>query len=182
MAGAKMADKIASSNEGDSLIFKEVTHVDLKGYYITVNEEAGENKTFLIVYNKTAKKADTAEISGREFDGAELHILDASDSLQIKPLFLEIITPSGSDWYDHSFVGYDSGKLNELFQLSDFPEPTRLNLHRKDNWTLTGSVSERDDLVAAVEQYPVEVSLKDYKVTFLNVPVMGPIFLFILML
>ncbi|HEY6902338.1 MAG TPA: hypothetical protein VI233_16895, partial [Puia sp.] len=136
----------------------------------TVKEEAEENKTILIAYNKITKKTDTAEISGRESQDDELYILDASDSLQIKPLLLEIITPTGSDWYAHSFVGYDSGKLKELFQLSDFPNPIHLDLHRKDNWTLAGTVLQRDDIVAAFEHYPVEISLKDYKVTYPPVP------------
>ncbi|MDO6430865.1 hypothetical protein Q4E93_09705 [Flavitalea sp. BT771] len=169
-AGAKTAGKIDHANEGDSVVFKEVTHLDLKEYLITVKEEVGENNTILIAYNRAVKKADTAQISGGDYEGAELNILDVSDSLQIKPLFLEIITPTGSDWYDHSFVGYDSGKLKELFQLSNWPYPTRLNLYRKDNGTIAGSVLQRDDLVAAFEQYPVVVSLKDYKVTFPDVP------------
>jgi len=167
-AGVKIADK--GSNNGDSVVFKEVTHLDLKMYSITVKEEVGENNTILIAFNKVAKKADTAQISGRSSRDDELDILDVSDSLQIRPLFLEIITLIGSEWYNHSFVGYDSGKLKELFQLSDWPNPTRLNLYRKDNETLAGSVLKRDDLVYEFEDYPVVVSLKDYKVTFPDVP------------
>jgi hypothetical protein len=169
-AGAKTADRSDSTNNGDSVVFKEVTHVDVKEYSITVKEEVGENNTILIAYNKAAKKADTAWISGRDYEDAELNILDVSDSLQIQPLFLEIVTPTGSDWYDHSFVGYDSGRLKELFQLSNWPNATSLKLYRKDKETIAGSVLQRDDLVAAFEEYPVEVSLKDYKVTFPNVP------------
>lgn len=159
-----------SVDNSDGATLKELKPQEIRNYRISVFEDHSEAKDYLVAYNKTTKKADTVEISGPLSENDEMVILDATDSLQIKPLLLEIITPTGSDWYNHAFVGYDSGRLKQLFDIDDFPDAVRLHLHRKDKFKLAGHVLERDDLVAAFEQYPVEVSLKDYKVTYPVVP------------
>jgi hypothetical protein len=166
-------DTSRSASNADSTeetVYKELTHLDIRGYHITVLEDHSEAKDYLVAYNKATKKADTIGIDGPLSEGDEMVILDATDSLQIKPLLLEVICPTGSDWYNHAFVGYDSGRLKQLFDIDNFADAVRLRLYRKDKLTLAGHVLERDKLVQAFEEYPVEVSLKDYKVTFPDVP------------
>ncbi|HTI91878.1 MAG TPA: hypothetical protein VL727_14890 [Puia sp.] len=160
-------DTSRNTDSAEPVVFKERIHLDRQEYSIRVIQQSDNFNDLLVVYNKVTKKSDTLDVSG-QYSGEEneIHVLDATDSLQIKPLLLEIISPTGSDWYNHSFVGYDSGKLKQLFEIDDFPDAKRLDLHRKGKWALTGFISERDELVYEFEQYQVDVSLRDYSVNF----------------
>lgn len=121
----------------------------------------------LIVVSLTTKKADTVELGTENAFGDQVHIKDVTGDLRMSQLMIEIVWPGDSDWYTSSFAGYKGDSLKELFTLENAGGEA-VNLRRKDDWTLSGTVSERDELVYAVEDYPITVSLKDYKVEMIR--------------
>ncbi len=172
---------ISKTEDSVKFVYKEWAHLELAGYSVSAKnriEYAGKDEppdedfdksmaaSYLFVFNKKTKTTDTLKLSTDGGGSSEITVQDVTDSLQVKPLLLEVTWPGNSDWYTSFFIGYKDNVLKVLFEQEDFAKA--VTLKRKDQNTLYGFVAERDDLVHAFEDYPVFVSLPDYKVTFVT--------------
>ena len=118
----------------------------------------------LAVENHAARKVDTLTIdSASDASDLFLEVHDVTDSVLFPPLLVEVVTSGSSDYEFSAFCGYRDGALKVLFTVDGY---SRATLKRKDEWTLVGYVSRRDKLVGSFEDFPVEVSLKDYTVRY----------------
>jgi hypothetical protein len=95
-------------------------------------------------------------------DNDEIVIDNVTNPLRFnKPVF-EISTPDCSDWHISEFISFKKNTLQKLFEISDMG-PAKLM--KTDEYTLTGTVRDRDEIVADFQDYPITVSLTDYSVT-----------------
>jgi hypothetical protein len=119
-----------------------------------------------MVVNKSTGAHDTLKLSATNSLGDGMTIKDVAESLEMgTSLMLSVTWPGDSDWYTTMFIGYKNNTLKEFFAIDNFNRD--VVLERKDKWTLSGFVSNRDELINAFEEdYPVTASLKDYRVRF----------------
>jgi hypothetical protein len=173
------ADRFADQSDLEKTIYIERAHLDLKKYFIaikskftlpdTLKEDSSYyfEKNYFFVYNKISKSTDSVQLEMDNNSPYDLDIEDLSDSLGFKTLLLQISWTGDSDMPMYEFVEYDSHSVKNLFSINSLR-----TLQRKDKWTLTGFVSDRDELVYSGESdYPLTVSLKTYEVTVTNPPI-----------
>jgi hypothetical protein len=152
--------------------YEEKGRLDSKKYFITI--QAGSyssdsltysnslypQRNLLIVRNKANNNSDTIKMETSD-DLNDLTIKDLSDSLHFKSLFLQIEWTGDSDAPWSEFAGYWNDTLRSFFTMA-FVE----SLRRKDEWTLSGFKTGRDELVGNFQHdYPVTISLKDFAVS-----------------
>ena len=95
-------------------------------------------------------------------DGNEIIIDNVTTSLRSKDPLFEVTTPDCSDWYISEFILFKKDTLKKLFDISDM-KPAKLV--KINDQTLTGTVTDRDEIVADFQDYPITVSLLDDSVT-----------------
>lgn len=78
---------------------------------------------------------------------AEVIIDNVTSRLGFKNPLFEIATPDCSDWYISEFISFKNDTLQKLFEISD-SEPAKLA--RLNDYTLTGTVKDRDEVVAPI--------------------------------
>jgi len=116
----------------------------------------------MLFMDKKNKTVDSIELAEDCTDG--VIIQDVTKELHFKKPVFDIASPGGSDYYTCEFIQFKGGKLNKLFEIPELGHP--VSLHWKDEHTLTGFIQDRDELVYAFKDYPVEVSLDDYEVKY----------------
>lgn len=157
--------------------YEEKARLDLKNYFISIlagnyssdslaySNSLYPQRNLLIVHNKANNKSDTIKMETSD-DLEEVEIKDLSDSLHFKSLFLQLEWTGDSDVPSSEFAGYWNDTLKSLFTLS-FVE----SLQRKDQWTLSGFTTGRDELVGDFQHdYPVTISLRDFHVSDEELP------------
>jgi len=166
-------DSIRLQNDQEKSVYVERSRLNLKNYFITIKSkfnipekpEKDSNyyfdKNYLIVFHKTNNTADSLSLDDiDDYSAYRLAIEDFSDSLHFKSLLLYITWTGDSDMPEGEFVEFNNHLLKVLFSISNLQ-----TLERKDEWTLSGFVTDRDEVVSAGQHdYPVTVSLKDYEV------------------
>lgn len=108
--------------------------------------------------NRTYKIQITDPCTG----SAEIIIDYVTSSLRFKNPLFEITTPDCSDWFISEFITFKKGSLQKLFEISD-SRPAKLT--RSDEYTLSGTVKDRDEVVGNFQDYPITISLNNYSVT-----------------
>jgi hypothetical protein len=165
-------DSVSLQNDQVSIIYLKRASLDLKNYSITIKskfdipETLKEDSSFyfngiiLYVHNKTNNTTDSVPLDIDNYSPSDLKIEDFSDSLHFKTLLLCITWRGDSDIPGSEFVECKGHSLKILFSIDNLE-----TLERKDKWTLSGFVMDRDEVVEAGQRdYPVTVSLKDYEV------------------
>jgi hypothetical protein len=165
-------DSIASRANPEKTIYIERARLELKNYSIAIKskfilpDELKEDSSFyfeqnfLFVYNKTSKRTDSVHLDMDYYSPYRLAIEDLSDSLRFKNLLLQLSWIGDSDMDMYEFIECGNHSLKNLFSVTDL-----VTLKRKDEWTLSGFVSGRDELVYSGESdYPVTISLKNNEV------------------
>jgi len=152
--------------------YEEKGRLDSKEYFITI--QAGTyssdsltysnslypQRNLLIVRNKATNNSDTIKLETSDYLD-DVTIKDLSDSLHFKSLFLQIEWSGDSDVPWSEFASYWNDTLRSLFTMASVE-----SLRRKDEWTLSGFIVDRDELVANFQHdYPVTISLKDFAVS-----------------
>jgi hypothetical protein len=118
----------------------------------------------LVIENHASHTVDTLSIdSASDANEDYLTVLDITDSLHFQPLLVEVVTSGFSDYETSTFCGYKNGKLSYLFKVGGYDEAS---LKWKDDHTMVGYAKNRDDLVYNFEDFPFEVSLSDYAMTY----------------
>lgn len=176
-------DSLTSQNEERKTIYIERGRLDLKDYFIivksqfTIPDSLKYDSSFyfddhiLMITDKKNNTADSLALEGDFYYRDDIKIEDYSDSLHFKTLLLYITWTGSSDIEQAIFTEYNNQSLKVLFSVESL-----VTLARKDEWTLTGFVSGRDELVYSGQQdYPVTISLKDYevKITEPNIQYIG---------
>lgn len=119
-------------------------------------------ENMLSVNDKSTNKIYKIQIADPCSDNNKIIINNVTESLRFKNPLLEIITPDCSDWYISEFILFKKDTLQKLFDISDM-KPAKLI--KINDFTLTGTVTDRDEIVADFQDYPITVSLTDYSVT-----------------
>jgi hypothetical protein len=168
---AQIKDSLTAGSDRKT-VYVERGHLDLEKYFITVKskylfpDSIDEDSSFyarevyLIVRNKADNTTDSLPIETGYNYFHDMKIEDYSDSLHFNDLLLRIDWIGDSDMEESFFVEYDNHSIKGSFGITEL-----VFLERKDEWTLSGFVAGRDEIVyAAQTDYPLTVSLKDYKV------------------
>jgi hypothetical protein len=166
------ADSAILSDDAGKLVYIERADLMLTNYMVSVKtkfllpDTLSEDSSYylkgnyLIVSDKGGHGADTLLLAASYTSPSDLEIQEAPDSLRFKTLVLNIHWRGDSDMLTDVFIEYRNNKLNELFSVDELEA-----LQRKDEWTLSGFITSRDELVESSEHdYPFTVSLKDHKV------------------
>lgn len=125
--------------------------------------------TFLKILNKTNNKVDTLWLETDSYgDGGHMVVKDLTDSLQVKPLLLELVYYGDDDKIESLFVGYKNNKLKQLFQLEDFGFDTEggVKLVRLNQSTLGTQIGGHVDLTNTAATFSVEIPIKDYSIHY----------------
>ena len=151
--------------------YEEKGRLDSKEYLITIqvgsyfsdsviySNSLYPQRNLLIIHNKANNTSDTIKLETSDYLD-DVTIKDLSDSLHFKSLFLQIEWAGDSDVPWSEFAGYLNDTLKSFFTMA-FVE----SLQRKDEWTLSGFMTGRDELVGNFQHdYPVTISLKDFVV------------------
>jgi hypothetical protein len=118
-------------------------------------------ENILSLTNKNTNRTYTIQITDPCTGGSEIIIDNVTSSLGFRNPVFEITTPDCSDWFISEFVSFKKDALQNLFEISD-SRPAKLI--RSDDNTLTGTVKDRDEVVADFQDYPITVSLNNYSV------------------
>jgi hypothetical protein len=133
-----------------------------------VDEEShsGAPLNYFVLIDKKKHEADTIDAGLDDLSGCrdcKFIIRDMTDSFQIRPLVVQIVTPGDDDLYVNSFVGIHEGVFKKLFSIQDTGEEG-VKLHRQGT-KLTGHIAGRDEIVDHTEfDYPVSVDTKTFEV------------------
>jgi hypothetical protein len=177
-------DSPASSDDPvRRLQYVERGHLELPDYSVTLTSmylfpKEGPLKedssyyfghNFLIVAGKRGKSIDTTELDLEDMSrciSCHMVIRDLTDNLHFPSLVVQIVTPGEDIYYENTFVGYQQGKLEELFKLEDTDE-NGVRLQRANDSTLSGFTSGRDEVVDALEHnFPVVIDPRTFKVSY----------------
>jgi hypothetical protein len=117
---------------------------------------------FLYFTDKKKKTQDTIALTYPCGHGSEIMIKEVTKDLKLTTPLFRIATPECSDYYTTEFIEYNHDSLKDCFNIFDVgpADPTR-----KDEFTLTGTLKERDDLVYSFNDHVYTVSLASYLVT-----------------
>jgi len=134
------------------------------GYYYSDSLEYANSlfpqRNLLIVRNKAINISDTIKLEASDYLD-DVTIKDLSDSLHFKSVFLQIELTGDSDVPWSEFAGYWNDTLKSFFTM-----PFVQTLRRKDEWTLSGFIADRDELVGNFQyDYPFTISLKDFVIS-----------------
>jgi hypothetical protein len=179
----KLSNKDSVSADAKSIVeatseinfdrYEEKKRLELKNYVVSIqvgynagdtardgHSVYGENYV-LIARSKLTGKADTMLLKEANPDFSEEFLTDHSDSLHFK-LCLEINWRGDSDMPMSEFVGYWHDSLCSFFTTASLS-----SLTRKDEWTLTGFISQSDAIVhwQAID-YPFSFSFKDFDIEY----------------
>jgi len=171
-------DSTTLSADAGKLVYIERAGFRLRNYIVSVKtkfllpDTLSEDSSYylkgnyLMVSDKAGHGADTLLLEASNTSPSDLEIREAPDSLHFKTLVLNIHWRGDSDMRTDVFIEYSNDKLNELFSVDELEA-----LQRKDEWTFSGFITSRDELVGAAERdYPFTVSLKDHEVHIENPP------------
>ncbi|HEY4148804.1 MAG TPA: hypothetical protein VGM41_07745 [Chitinophagaceae bacterium] len=178
---AKVPAKDTNSNNDDPGVpikYREQARLDLPGQVITltsrfvvvdgkVDKESrySASSAYFVHIDKRTGKADTVEAGvGNLGDcmGCTYIIRDMTDSFQLKPLVVQIVTHAEDIYYTNSFVGMQDGHFKQLFSIDDTREEG-IELHRQGS-KLVGHMAGRDDVVENLEfDYPVIIDTKTFE-------------------
>jgi hypothetical protein len=124
--------------------------------------------TFVTVTRKSSNVTDSLPVSIDGFTPSDeqqqqVIIRNLTDSFQIRPLFIQLVTQSTDIYYENTFIGYRNGRLQTLFDVRD-TQDSGLSL-KKNGSTLVGFTSGRDEVIDEVEEnYPITIDLKTFDV------------------
>lgn len=119
-------------------------------------------ENILSLTDKKNNRTYKIQIAGPCTDNNEIIIDNVTNSLRFKDPLFEVTTPDCSDWYISEFILFKKDTLKKLFDISDV-KPVKLV--KINDHTLTGTVRDRDEIVADFQDYPITVSLPDDSVT-----------------
>jgi hypothetical protein len=150
---------VLSNNDGNTRPPDERTRLELPNYTIILKAKYESPhqmaEGYLFVYDKKKNKTDSLKMENVD-DLYGLRMKDLTDSLKFPKLGVLLSWNGDSDILMQEFVGYDKDTLKSFFQLNNI-----ISLKRKDQWTITGFVRDRDEIVAwSQDDYPVTISLK----------------------
>jgi hypothetical protein len=115
----------------------------------------------LQVWEKKTKKTFYFQLTDPCSSESKILISDVTRSLKFKEPVFQLATPDCSDWYISEFVIIKDDSIQKMFEIGD-SEPVKLEWI--DEVTLAGAVKDRDEILGFFQDYPVSVSLKDFKV------------------
>jgi hypothetical protein len=166
------ADSISLQNKGRKTLYIERAHLELGNYSFaiqtifdipdTIDYDSSLYSTgnFLFIRDKKNDHLDSLKLEIDFYAPANLELKDFTDSLHFKSLVLCVSWSGNSDQPGSEFVEYDGESLEKLFTIDNL-----VSLERKDEWTLSGFVAGRDEVVySGQDDYPITISLKDYKI------------------
>jgi len=119
-------------------------------------------ENFVALTDKNTNRTYKIQITDPCTGGSDIIIDNVTSSLGFKNAVFEITTPDCSDRFISEFISFKKDTLQKLFDISDV-QP--VELIRTNDYTLTGTVKDRDEIVYNSQDYPITVSLKDYSVT-----------------
>ncbi len=119
-------------------------------------------ENFVTLTDKSTNRTYKIEITEPCTDCSDIIIDNVTSSLGFKNAVFEITTPDCSDRFISEFISFKKDTLQKLFDISDV-QP--VELIRTNDYSLTGTVKDRDEIVDNFQDYPITVSLKDYSVT-----------------
>jgi len=119
-------------------------------------------ENFVTLTDKSTNRTYKIEITEPCTDCSDIIIDNVTSSLGFKNPVFEITTPDCSDRFISEFISFKKDTLQKLFEISDV-QPAELI--RTNDYSLTGTVKDRDEIVDNFQDYPITVSLKDYSVT-----------------
>jgi len=169
----KVTDSTEDEKRGpfDFDSYKEEGHIDLKNYLVRIisghfdadsasySGEGFPQRNLLIVRDKKMGRSDTTLMETTDYlDNSSF--VEMSDSLHFKRPLIQVNWYGDSDIPMSEFLGYSHDTLKTLFTLDNI-----VSIMRKDEWTLTGFMSGRDEIIYQPEDdYPFTVSLEDFTV------------------
>src|ERR1700760_921268 len=125
------------SNKAARVCYAERAHLELPDYFISLvaqymfpldslQHDSSQylKGSFLTARRKSGKTIDSVHLDIGDLSNCytcNMILRNLTDTLQIKPLFIQLVT-QGEDLTDNTFIGYRSGKLQELFHLGDTEE------------------------------------------------------------
>jgi len=118
-------------------------------------------ENILTLTDKSTNRTYKLQITDPCTGSAQIIIDNVTNSLALKSPLFEITTPDCSDWYISEFITFKKDSLQKLFEISDV-KPAKLI--KTNDYTLTGTVKDRDELIGNFQDYPIRVSLNDYSV------------------
>ena len=153
--------------------YEEKKRLELKNYIVSIQvgyyagdtardgHSVYDENYVLIARNKLTGKADTMLLKEANPDFSEEFLTDHSDSLHLK-LCLEISWRGDSDMPMSEFVGYWHDSLRSFFTTSSLS-----SVMRKDEWTLSGFVSQSDAIIHWQSiDCPFSFSFKDFNLEY----------------
>ncbi|MFL5740681.1 MAG: hypothetical protein ACJ75B_10720 [Flavisolibacter sp.] len=110
--------------------------------------------SYFYLVNKTTRQKDSTQLSENP---STVLIEDMSALIKGKAPLFHVSWVGDSDMGMDEFFGFKEDSLQMLFEFNNLIE-----LKRKNDSTLVGWVTGRDELLYQFERYPVTVSLPDY--------------------
>lgn len=182
---AKKADKTGASTAADSL--KNMTKPNSERYY-SVIRSSYQNKYYSLIVksvyilndsfkydssyycqgnyvyliNNTNNILDSIELEEGCMKGVVIH--EITNQRQLTNAVLGISSPSANDLYVYELIEYNNGRLKKICKIPEQAQP--IVLQQKDKGILTGVASSRNEITNELEDYPITISLSDYKVKF----------------
>ncbi|HVV04970.1 MAG TPA: hypothetical protein VHC96_12150 [Puia sp.] len=157
---------LVSSNRFEkfkSADYKIHTRQTIGDYTISIWQERSNDEPpyFLLMENRSTHRKDTLQLANiSTLQERKVEMVDLTKAVALPPLTLALTWEGDSDNSYSEVVGYQHDTLTELFVS---PAGDLVDLKRKDQWTLQGHVSSRDDIVAMPHNnYILTVSLKDF--------------------
>ena len=107
-------------------------------------------------------RADSIMLEDGEHPKMEFR--NVTDSFHSKtPVFL-FASQGDSDQWTTTYISYKNDSLKELISIADMAGA--VELHWKDDHTMIGSATIRDELISYGEDCPIRVSLDDYTIKY----------------
>ena len=133
--------------------------VDMESHYDAAS-------SYFIYFDKRTGKSDTidAQLDNDDFGVIPPIIRNMTDSFQVKPLVVQVVSQGEDIYFTNSFLGFKNGKFAVLFSIDLNTREDGIRLHREGN-KLVGYTTGRDEIVSNLEEdYPIEVDLKTFDV------------------
>ncbi|MFN4315633.1 MAG: hypothetical protein ACK4E0_15140 [Chitinophagaceae bacterium] len=118
-------------------------------------------RNLLQVSEKKTNKTFHFQLTDPCSSESKILISDVTRSLRFTEPVFQLATPDCSDWYINEFVVIKDNSIQKIFAIGG-SEPVQLE--RRDEVTLAGAVKDRDEILGFFQDYPISVSLKDFKV------------------
>lgn len=165
------ASKLPNDYEKELLVergnFEDERYKIVAYSHFSIPEKISDDSSFYLkrnllqVWEKKTNKTFHFQLTDPCSSESKILISDVTRSLKFEEPVFQLATPDCSDWYISEFVIIKEDSIRKMFEIGD-SEPVKLE--RIDDVTLAGAVKDRDEILGLFQDYPVSISLRDFKV------------------